>query len=196
MSEAREILLGELKQLFGELAGQDLSGAPGDANFFDLGFDSLFLTQASQALRKRFGVKITFRQMLEDLTTLDAMAAHLAEKAPAAAAPKAAPCATGRTFTRHPGQSDLRAAGLHVEPSASGGNHPRPAAHSRTAISALARRTSRAGSTTGSRRPSASGNAHITPGRPQAGGEAIRPVSPDRQHRERRVHRTPAAAPR
>src|SRR5580704_17426268 len=82
--------LHELRRLFGELAGQDLAGAPGDASFFDLGFDSLFLSQASQALRKRFGVKITFRQMLEDLTTLDARAAYLAEKAPASAPPAAA----------------------------------------------------------------------------------------------------------
>src|SRR5580698_10277532 len=81
------MLLDDLKKLFGDLAGQDLSSAPGDASFFDLGFDSLFLTQASQALRKRFGVKITFRQMLEELTTLDAMAAYLGEKAPATAAP-------------------------------------------------------------------------------------------------------------
>ena len=84
MSQPREILLQELRKLFGELAGQDLSGAPADASFFDLGFDSLFLTQASQALRKRFGVKITFRQLLEDLTNLDSMAAYLVEKAPAA----------------------------------------------------------------------------------------------------------------
>ena len=81
------MLLDDLKKLFGDLAGQDLSGAPGDATFFDLGFDSLFLTQASQALRKRFGVKITFRQLLEDLNSLDAMAAFLADKIPAPAAP-------------------------------------------------------------------------------------------------------------
>jgi natural product biosynthesis luciferase-like monooxygenase protein/amino acid adenylation domain-containing protein len=84
-------MLQELRTLFGELAGQDLSAAPADASFFDLGFDSLFLTQASQALRKRFGVKITFRQLLEDLTTLDTMAGYLAEKAPAAISPAPAP---------------------------------------------------------------------------------------------------------
>src|SRR5580698_1488208 len=95
------MLLDDLKKLFGDLAGQDLSSAPGEASFFDLGFDSLFLTQASQALRKRFGVKITFRQLLEDLNSLDAMAAFLADKIPAPAsppvsAPQAAPVAETR----------------------------------------------------------------------------------------------------
>lgn len=82
MNGQRDHLLEELKRLFGELAGQDLSNAPADATVFDLGFDSLFLTQASQALRKRFGVKITFRQLIEDLTTLEAIAAFLSDKVP------------------------------------------------------------------------------------------------------------------
>ena len=38
-------------------------------------------------MRKRFGVKITFRQLLEDLSSLDAMAAYLADKVPAPASP-------------------------------------------------------------------------------------------------------------
>ena len=86
MSDRYQNILGELKRVLGDLAGKDLADAPPSASFFDLGFDSLFLTQASQALRQRFGVKITFRQLLEDLTTLDTMAAYLAEKAPAPAA--------------------------------------------------------------------------------------------------------------
>jgi acyl carrier protein len=44
----------------------DLSGVPREqldpaASFLDLGFDSLFLTQARQAFGREFGVKITFR---------------------------------------------------------------------------------------------------------------------------------------
>ncbi|HVJ45583.1 MAG TPA: aminotransferase class III-fold pyridoxal phosphate-dependent enzyme, partial [Luteolibacter sp.] len=53
------------------------------ATFTELGFDSLFLTQASQAIQSRFGVKITFRQMLGDLSSVAAIAKHISVEAPA-----------------------------------------------------------------------------------------------------------------
>ena len=37
------------------------SAAP--TSFIEMGFDSLFLTQVTQALQKKFAVKITFRQL-------------------------------------------------------------------------------------------------------------------------------------
>jgi amino acid adenylation domain-containing protein len=66
-----------LLAIFQDLSGIDLSGAGGSTTFLELGFDSLFLTQVSQALQSKFGVKITFRQLLDQLSTLDALAAHL-----------------------------------------------------------------------------------------------------------------------
>ena len=69
---------GRIKELF----GQDQSGADISASFFDLGFDSLFLTQASQAFRSKFGVKVTFRQLLEELSTIDAVASYLDQQMP------------------------------------------------------------------------------------------------------------------
>ncbi|MCW1886942.1 amino acid adenylation domain-containing protein [Luteolibacter flavescens] len=68
----------------------ELSGISVDddaATFTELGFDSLFLTQASQAIQSRFGVKITFRQMLGELSSVAAIASHLDAEMPAAAAP-------------------------------------------------------------------------------------------------------------
>ena len=44
-------------------------------SFLELGLDSLFLTQASTAIQKTFGVKVAFRELLEDASTLDAVAA-------------------------------------------------------------------------------------------------------------------------
>ncbi len=68
------------RELIGVLADQ--SGLPADtlapdAAFLDLGFDSLFLTQAAAAVGRKFGVKITFRTLLEDAATPDALAALL-----------------------------------------------------------------------------------------------------------------------
>jgi amino acid adenylation domain-containing protein len=74
----------------------DLSGivVTDDAtSFTELGFDSLFLTQASQAIQSRFGVKVTFRQMLGELSSVESLAKHLDKEMPASA-PAAAPLAT------------------------------------------------------------------------------------------------------
>ncbi len=67
----------------------DLSGivvADDGAAFTELGFDSLFLTQASQAIQSRFSVKVTFRQMLGDLASVAALASYLDAQMPAPAA--------------------------------------------------------------------------------------------------------------
>ncbi|WP_193212026.1 non-ribosomal peptide synthetase/type I polyketide synthase [Luteolibacter marinus] len=63
----------------------DLSGIPitdDSATFAELGLDSLFLTQASHALQQQFGVKVTFRQMLGDLSSVAALARHLDAELP------------------------------------------------------------------------------------------------------------------
>jgi iturin family lipopeptide synthetase A len=72
-----------VKTVIKKLSGRDLSPADSSATFFDLGFDSLLLTQASQSLRSTFGVKITFRQLMESLVTIDAVTAYLDEQVPA-----------------------------------------------------------------------------------------------------------------
>jgi amino acid adenylation domain-containing protein len=77
--------LSKLKAVFAELSGVDLSDVKSSATFLELGFDSLFLTQASQAVQKRFGVNVTFRQLLEEFRTLEKLADHLADRQPEAA---------------------------------------------------------------------------------------------------------------
>src|SRR5690349_4724719 len=77
----------------------DLSGyAPEDlvegSTFLDLGFDSLFLTQLASAFQGEYGIKITFRQLFDELPTLRALAEHLDRMLPPEEAPVPAPATT------------------------------------------------------------------------------------------------------
>ena len=89
------------------------------AGFLELGLDSLFLTQASNAIQKEFGAKIPIRALLEDCSTLATLAARLdtllpddaAPPAPAAApAPVAAPAAVTAQLAVTPVVDGLSAA--------------------------------------------------------------------------------------
>lgn len=86
MRQEMEQILAELKEAFGELAGLDLGSADSGSAFLELGFDSLCLTQAAAVVKNRFGVKVTFRQLNEDLSSFSALADHLALNLPEPAA--------------------------------------------------------------------------------------------------------------
>ena len=79
--------------IFADLSGEDVASAEPGTTFLEMGFDSLFLTQAAQELLNKFGLKITFRALLGDLGSIEALTEHVAaalppEKfAPAPAAP-------------------------------------------------------------------------------------------------------------
>jgi amino acid adenylation domain-containing protein len=66
-----------LQSVFAELSGVSGDRLDPKASFFELGFDSLFLTQAVLAVQNRFGVRVSFRQLLEDLSSLDTLATYL-----------------------------------------------------------------------------------------------------------------------
>ena len=74
-----------LVEMLEGLSGSDLSGADPSTTFVEMGFDSLFLTQVTQALQARFGMRITFRQLLAEVPTLGALANYLDGKLPAEA---------------------------------------------------------------------------------------------------------------
>ncbi len=97
-SQRSAALLARLQALFADLSGVDAGSLTPDANFLELGFDSLFLTQASNALQKQFATKITVRTLLEDAPTLNQLVERILPTLPedalpvaAAAAPLAAP---------------------------------------------------------------------------------------------------------
>jgi amino acid adenylation domain-containing protein/non-ribosomal peptide synthase protein (TIGR01720 family) len=107
----RADLIGRLATLFSELSGLPTSDLQPTVPFLELGFDSLFLTQASTAVQKKFGVRITFRQLLEDLATLETLANHLdatlppeAARASTVAAP--VPPAARETGAGHPATAE------------------------------------------------------------------------------------------
>jgi amino acid adenylation domain-containing protein len=92
MADNRIIRLIEtLKSVLTELVGKDLSRIHPQTTFFEMGFDSLLLTQVATSLKKRFQVKITFRQLLEELTSLQAIAVYIDGQMPADITPINAP---------------------------------------------------------------------------------------------------------
>lgn len=73
-----------LRTIFSELSGQTFDPADANLSFIEMGLDSLFLSQAVQKINKRFKVKILFRQLLGDLSTIPALTAHLLAHSPEA----------------------------------------------------------------------------------------------------------------
>ncbi len=74
-----------ITETLAELSGIETTADEDECQFLELGFDSLFLTQATQTLSRRFGVKLTFRQMMEEFSTIAALADHLDRVLPAEA---------------------------------------------------------------------------------------------------------------
>ncbi|HEU4669269.1 MAG TPA: amino acid adenylation domain-containing protein [Dyella sp.] len=87
----RPRLAAELRALFERLTGEPLDARHDGAAFLDLGLDSLALTQATLEIERRFGVKLKFRRLMEDLDTVDALAGLLDAGLPPEAAPAPAP---------------------------------------------------------------------------------------------------------
>ena len=80
-ADRRPELAARLRAMILELSGMSVDDD--SASFTELGFDSLFLTQASQAIQSRFSVKVTFRQMLDDLASVEKLVAYLDKEMPA-----------------------------------------------------------------------------------------------------------------
>ena len=74
-------------------SGVEAASLDASASFVDLGFDSLFLTQANSQFRKQFGVRITFRQLFEEAPSIEALAAFIDARLSPEALPDPAPAA-------------------------------------------------------------------------------------------------------
>lgn len=70
-------LTGRLRALFEDVSGMDLGAAGPEAGFVEMGLDSLTLTQAALQIKRTFKTSITFRQLMEQYPSLDALARHL-----------------------------------------------------------------------------------------------------------------------
>ncbi len=73
----KEQLIAQIKHLLEESSGLELAEASNEETFLEMGLDSLFLTQVATSLSKKFGVKISFRQLNEELPNLDKLADHI-----------------------------------------------------------------------------------------------------------------------
>lgn len=70
-------IIAELRSVMEDASGIELSSVGTDASFMELGLDSLFLTQAALTLSKKYGIKITFRQLNESLSSLQLLASYI-----------------------------------------------------------------------------------------------------------------------
>ena len=91
-----------IQNVFEDTSGFELADFDGDTTFFEMGLDSLVLTQTATALKKEMDIEITFRQLLEETPTVDSLAAWFDDNLPAdkyaavaAAAPAATDCSLG-----------------------------------------------------------------------------------------------------
>ncbi|AUT02003.1 beta-ketoacyl synthase [Nostoc sp. CENA543] len=70
---AQTKLISLLQEIIEETSGLEIAGVEPSTSFLEMGLDSLSLTQVGLALKKKFQVKVTLRQLLEvypDLATL------------------------------------------------------------------------------------------------------------------------------
>lgn len=75
-------LVAELLVMLSEISGESLGPDDAAASFLELGFDSLFLGQVTQKLSADYGTNLTFRQLLSDYPSIEALATYLDESLP------------------------------------------------------------------------------------------------------------------
>jgi len=78
----QNLIINMLTDVLARMFGRDSSALDVRTPLLDMGADSLFLLQASQAIKKTFDVKVPFRLLLEELSTIEALALHLDKKLP------------------------------------------------------------------------------------------------------------------
>ncbi|MCF7849348.1 MAG: aminotransferase class III-fold pyridoxal phosphate-dependent enzyme, partial [Kiritimatiellales bacterium] len=119
----RERVIVKIGQVLEDTSGEDLSGVNEDLSFMEMGFDSLFLTQASLAISREFGVKISFRQLMEDFNTIGLLADHLEAAMPveqAGSNKPAVPKISTEPFAPEPEKKKVFGAGARIAVSESG----------------------------------------------------------------------------
>ncbi len=95
-TDRRPRLMARLRTVIEDVSGVGVEEAPGTSSFIELGLDSLSLTQVALQLQKSFGVKVSFRQVMEDYVTLESLVGYLdgaMPPDPASVPPAAAPLA-------------------------------------------------------------------------------------------------------
>lgn len=102
-----------LVALFLDISGTEIKPDAYAASFPEMGMDSLLLTQVAADLSSRFGIALRFRQLLEELSSIDTLVDYLDTELPAdqfaegaATEPTSAPAPAGITALPQAVQSD------------------------------------------------------------------------------------------
>jgi amino acid adenylation domain-containing protein len=78
-------VLEPLRVLLSNISGYPPGTIDASHSFLELGFDSLLLTQVGAEVQRAFGVSVSLRQLLQEYTTLEALARHVRTTLDAAA---------------------------------------------------------------------------------------------------------------
>ncbi|MFN6486986.1 MULTISPECIES: non-ribosomal peptide synthetase/type I polyketide synthase [unclassified Nostoc] len=78
-SEQRQTTLQTLRSLVAKLLKSEPSNINVQAPFLEMGADSIVLVDAVRTIENTYGIKISIRQLFEELTTLDALARYVEE---------------------------------------------------------------------------------------------------------------------
>ncbi len=73
----RDALIAQVKALLEDSSGLELADVTPEETFIEMGLDSLFLTQVATSLSKKFGVKISLRQLNVEIPNLGGLADYL-----------------------------------------------------------------------------------------------------------------------
>jgi amino acid adenylation domain-containing protein len=79
----RSYIQDRLQHIIHEMSGMSLADVDVHETFLNMGFDSLFLTQANLRFKKEFKVKITFRQLFDAAPSIAALADYIDGELPA-----------------------------------------------------------------------------------------------------------------
>jgi acyl carrier protein len=77
MSNRKESIISEIKEILEDASGIEMEQADPSSTFIELGLDSLFLTSVALTITKKYGVKTTFRQLNEELSSLDSLSKYI-----------------------------------------------------------------------------------------------------------------------
>src|SRR5690606_40570816 len=70
-------LIEKIKSILENASGRETAGMNSESSFFEIGLDSLLLTQVALTLKKEFKLPITFRKLTEEYDSLSALADYL-----------------------------------------------------------------------------------------------------------------------
>lgn len=88
MSTSRQQqLIPTLSEVLETTSGLNIASADTTTTFLEMGLDSLSLTQVALALKQKFKIKVTFRNLLEDYPNLDTLSGFIDRSLPPEAAP-------------------------------------------------------------------------------------------------------------